>query len=179
MTRIDTGNDIRGSALFRRRSVIGGCSRGLRSCAGAVWGFGILWRLSSGGTEISTRLSHPAIPSYKHPRPTPAPVPALGAPGGLTAVAGTRAGTVNLTWTPGANATIHWIYGVRLGPNNRVVWAGTGASGSYTVTGLPRGANYAFTVIAGRTVAGRNEWSSWTGWQSVTIPPATARLSPR
>ena len=128
------------------------------------------------GSAMSQPSNHTTL---TYPRPTPASVPALGAPGGLTAVAGARAGTVNLTWTPGANATIHWIYGVRLGPNNRVVWAGTGASGSYTVTGLPRGADYAFTVIAGRTVAGRDEWSSWTGWQSVTLPPASARLSPR
>ena len=46
-----------GGALYWQGEVLlsGECSPGLRSCAGATWGFGILRRPSSSYAEISTR----------------------------------------------------------------------------------------------------------------------------
>ena len=129
-------------------------------------------------TPTLTPTATPTLTPTPTIAPTPTPVPSLGAPSGLTAVAGTRAGTVNLTWTPGANATKHWVVGVRVSTNTRVVWAETGAAGSYTATGLVPGAQYAFAVISGRTVAGTDQWSAWTSYQMITIPPPTRPPAP-
>ena len=102
------------------------------------------------------------------PRSTPTPLPPLGAPSGLTAANGT--GTVTLTWTPGANATVHWVYRIQINQNNQGIGQGaytrTRFPSSHTFTGLSSGARYAFIVIANRG----NDWSGWSGWQIVTMP---------
>ena len=126
----------------------------------------------------------PTLTPTPAPTPTPTPVPTLGAPSGLTLSAGARAGTVNLTWTPGANATKHWVAGIKqsdltAGNNtNYAVWTATGAAGSYTAAGLARGVEYAFTVTAGRVVSGTNQWSAWTNLQRITLPLPTATPIP-
>ena len=35
------------------------------------------------------------------------------APTGLTATPGATAGTLELNWTPGDGATMHWVYAIR------------------------------------------------------------------
>ena len=88
----------------------------------------------------------------------------LGNAMGLTATAGS-AGDVDLTWTPGTNATIHWIAGVRvingaIDPSFTPIWHAAGGHGTHTVN-APTAGDYVFAVIAGRTSGGTTEWSRW------------------
>ena len=88
----------------------------------------------------------------------------LGNAMGLTATAGS-AGDVVLTWTPGTNATIHWIAGVRvingaIDPSFTPIWHAAGGHGTHTVN-APTAGDYVFAVIAGRTSGGTTEWSRW------------------
>ena len=96
------------------------------------------------------------------PTPTPTPISPLGTPSGLSATADSTAGQVTLSWTPGAHATKHWVFGQR--GSVRVVWSLASGSSSHTVSGLTSGAAHSFSVIAGRG----SEWSSWTPLVSVT-----------
>ena len=92
-------------------------------------------------------------------------LPALGAVSDLVATAGDAPGTVTLTWTPGANAAMHWVAGVkRSDMSDFAVWAAADAMGSHTVSGLDGGATYIFTVTAGRGEGDGREWSAWAAW---------------
>ena len=150
-----------------------------------TWGAGFAYLPTLTPVPTPTPTPTPTPSPTPTLAPTPTPVPALGAPSGLTLSAGAGAGTVNLTWTPGANATKHWVAGIKqsdltAGNNtNYVVWTETGAAGSYTVAGLARGVEYVFTVTAGRVVSGTNQWSAWTNLQRITLPqsPTAAHRS--
>ena len=114
----------------------------------------------------------PATPTPTQ-TPTPTPLPALGVASGLRAVAGS--GLVTLTWTPGANATMHYVAGIKqsdlsAGRTSRfAVYTNTrSASGRYTVRGLQSGVEYVFTVISGRVENGREVWSTWTPHRRTT-----------
>ena len=119
-------------------------------------------------TPTPTATSRPATPTpTTAPHPTPKPLPALGAVSELRAVAGS--GSVTLTWTPGANATMHFVAGIKhsnlsAGRSTAfAVWTNTrSASGRYTARGLESGVEYVFTVVSGRVENGREVWSGWT-----------------
>ena len=104
-------------------------------------------------------------------------LPDLGDAASLTLQpgAGAAAGSVTLSWTPGANSDRHWIAGIKVsdweaGNFDNIIWTRASSNTTHTVTGLDAGAEYAFTVIAGRLVNGQTEWGSWAPIQRVTVP---------
>ena len=96
--------------------------------------------------------------------------PVLGDASGLMAEAGADAGMVELTWTPGPNATMHFVAGVKQSDldagtaNDSLIWMFADNPGSHTVTGLDSGEVYIFLVIAGDD----DGWGAWTALQMVT-----------
>ena len=94
----------------------------------------------------------------------------LGDASGLMAVAGADAGMVELTWTPGPNATRHFVAGVKQSDldagtaGDSLIWTAADNPGSHTVTGLDSGEVYIFFVIAGDA----DGWGAWTALQMVT-----------
>ena len=104
------------------------------------------------------------------------PLPDLGDAGNLTLTAGTgdAAGSVTLRWTAGAHADRHWVAGIKVsdweaGNFDDIIWTRAAANDTHTVTGLDAGAEYAFTVIAGRLVDGVSEWGAWVAIERVTV----------
>ena len=89
-------------------------------------------------------------------------------------------GSVTLRWTPGAHSDRHWIAGIKVsdweaGNFDNIIWTRAAANDAHTVTGLDAGAEYAFTVIAGRQVNGQTEWGNWAAIERVTVAaPAAA-----
>ena len=94
----------------------------------------------------------------------------LGDASDLMAVAGTAAGTVKLTWAPGANATRHFVAGVKKSdqdagtPADSLIWTSATNSDSHTVPDLHSGEEYLFVVIAGDA----DGWGNWTPAQMAT-----------
>ena len=90
----------------------------------------------------------------------------LGNAMNLMARQGSDPGDVVLTWTPGANATVHWVAGFRIvdggiDPDFSPIWHSASAAGSHTVN-APTAGDYVFAVIAGRTKSdGTTEWGRW------------------
>ncbi len=99
-----------------------------------------------------------------------APVPVLGDASGLMAAPGTAAGTVELTWTPGPNATRHFVAGVKQSDLDagtlvgNLIWMAATNSDSHTVADLDSGEDYLFVVIAGDA----DGWGTWTAPKMVT-----------
>ena len=90
-------------------------------------------------------------------------IPQLGPPSGLTATPGDTAGTLVLRWTPGNDATRHWIAGIKqtdlaAGNSSSLIWTAADGSNTHTLTGLESGAEYVFAIAAGLGA----EWSTWT-----------------
>ena len=90
-------------------------------------------------------------------------LPQLGPASDLTVAAGDTAGTLALRWTPGANATRHWVAGIKqsdwdAGDFSGLIWTAASGADTHTVSGLDSGAEYVFAVAAGRG----SEWSAWT-----------------
>ena len=85
-------------------------------------------------------------------------------------------GTVNLSWTAGANSTQHWVAGIKksdldagnvsVGTNGTVLWEAASSQTGHTFMGLDAGEVYLFTVTAGNAA---NEWSAWAPVQEVTV----------
>ena len=99
----------------------------------------------------------------------------LGMVTGLTAEAGANPGTVDLTWTAGANSTMHWLAGIKVsdwqaGNFANTIFRATSGQQTDTVVGLSSGEQYAFTVVPGRAFdTGETEWhDSWAEIQYVT-----------
>ena len=91
-------------------------------------------------------------------------MPQLGPPSGLTVAAGDAVGTLVLRWTPGNDATRHWIAGIKqsdldAGSTSSLIWTAADGNDTHTVSGLDSGVEYVFAVAAGRG----SEWSGWTG----------------
>ena len=97
------------------------------------------------------------------PTPTPTPVPPLGKPSNLSATASSTPGHVSLHWTPGANATQHWVVGYK--GTQQVVLEKASSKSSSNISGLESGVTYSFAVSAGR---GDDESSAWISYVSVT-----------
>ena len=90
-------------------------------------------------------------------------LPQLGPASDLTVAAGDAPGTIILRWTAGANATRHWVAGIKqtdwdAGDFSNLIWTAASGSNTHTVSGLDSGAEYVFAVAAGRG----SEWSAWT-----------------
>ena len=91
-------------------------------------------------------------------------IPQLGPASNLTATPGDAPGTIVLRWTPGNDATRHWIAGIKqsdldAGNTGSLIWTAASGADTHTVSGLDSGAVYVFAVAAGRG----DEWSGWTG----------------
>ena len=111
--------------------------------------------------------SSPVFASVSPQSPPPPPPLPLGDPAGLTAVPGDSSGEVALNWTPAANATIHWVYLVRIDGSGGRYWDSVaGDAASETVTGLTLGQEYLFIVVAGQEQDGGSsvQWSQWSNW---------------
>ena len=92
-------------------------------------------------------------------------VPQLGPASGLTATPGADPGTLVLRWTPGNDATRHWIAGIKqsdlaAGDSSSLIWTASDSSAMHSLTGLESGAEYVFAVAAGLGA----EWSAWTAF---------------
>ena len=101
-----------------------------------------------------------------HMPPLAAALP-LGNPTNLTAAPGSQTGEVALSWSPAANATVHWVYLVKPDGTDGRYWphAQAGDTARLTVTGLDAGETYLFLVIAGQEQAdGTTLWSQWSNW---------------
>ena len=98
-----------------------------------------------------------------------APVPELGDPSGLSATSA-AAGEATVTWTPGANATVHWVWSAPRDGSAGMWTEAAGDAGMATVSGLTSGADYWFIVIAGQAPAddGATKFSNWTNWSALT-----------
>ena len=96
-------------------------------------------------------------------------LPELGRVLNLTAAPGAEPGTLTLTWTPGANAVIHWIAGVKqTDPYQLAIWGPAAELGSHTFTGLDSGSPYILTVTAGRGESDGSQWTAWAPWVYAT-----------
>ena len=103
------------------------------------------------------------------------PLPPLGMMSDFTATSGDDPGTVTLTWTPGANANLHFIAGVSradldAGRYVFAIWNWSDEPDSHTYTDLDSGVLYYITAIAGRYFPDRDQaqWSAWVNWQLAT-----------
>ena len=93
-------------------------------------------------------------------------VPMLTAPESPIATAGSAAGTVDLNWMAGANATQHWILAIRAdGALTGYTWVQASGHSSHTLTELDSGVAYIFGVNAG------NDAEEWAGWVFTTGIP--------
>ena len=119
-------------------------------------------RQPAGSDDFAYTVSDSVAATTTGTPATPTPVPPLGMPSGLTATASITPGRVVLRWTPGANATKHWVQGRR--QSTQVVWTRTEHQDTYTVDGLSSGVQHRFRVTAGRG----SEWSAWTAYVNVT-----------
>ncbi len=99
------------------------------------------------------------------PEPEPQPIP--GAPA-ITGVSSNAAGSATITLTPGANATVQYVWAAPV-DGSEGMWSGetVGNATSVTMTGLTSGQDYWFIAIAGNG-ADPTQWSGWSGWSSLT-----------
>ena len=81
---------------------------------------------------------------------------------GLTPTAGSTAGTVELSWSPGTNATMHWVYAYRVDEGDGgYTFKQADTNSSHILTGLDSDAEYFVGVSAGRGQLPGGEWSNW------------------
>ena len=116
-------------------------------------------------------LVHGCNPSpYNQKDPVTVVAQPLGSATGLSAAAGTAAGTVELSWTAGTSSTRHWLAGVKVSDwqandFSNVIFRAAASQNSDTVTGLDSGQQYAFTVLSGDA----NTWDdTWAPIQYIT-----------
>ena len=131
---------------------------------GQLYSFVVLASRNVGGQQQFSQESNRAQAT---PIQRSQPV-ALGDPTNLQATPA-GSGEVRLTWTPGANATVHYVAFMKAGGTWEVWPDGlTGGARGVTITGLTAGQSYWFTVIAGRGPSGSTEWSQWSSAANAT-----------
>ena len=108
--------------------------------------------------------------------PPPLPSVPLGDPTGLQASAA-GPGQVRLTWSPGANADVQWLWSVKADGTGGKYFEASGITSIVTVAGLENGQNYWFTIIAGRNVNGIQEWSQWSQWVNSRVSGAVVQAA--
>jgi hypothetical protein len=114
--------------------------------------------------RVAALVNNCNISAYNEKRELDVLQSPLGSATGLSAAPGTTAGTVELTWTSGANSTRHWLAGIKVSDwragdfDNVIFRATTGQSGD-TVPGLSSREEYAFTVISGDADGWEDTWS--------------------
>ena len=92
-------------------------------------------------------------------------IPQLGPASNLTVAPGDVPGTIVLRWTPGNDATRHWVAGIKQSDldagdmSSSLIWTAASGTDTHTLSGLESGVEYVFAVAAGRG----SEWSGWTG----------------
>ena len=128
---------------------------------------------------ISAGIAGNVLPAWAQdilPPAAPAP-PTLGNPANLTAATAGR-GEVNVSFSPAAGATVHWVWRVRY-DNTDGAYVKGASGGVQTVTGLKPGAGYYFIVIAGRPRAtgGGMQWSKWSNWSAAAAGTTAGRTS--
>ena len=107
---------------------------------------------------------------------TALPATNLGDPTGLTATPGSQGGAVSLSWTPGANATVHRVYLQKEDGTGGRYWsqALAGDAGAATIAGLEAGQIHQFWVRAGQLLSdGNTHWSAWSNWARGTPTSGT------
>ena len=111
------------------------------------------------------------------PPAAPAP-PALGNPTNLTTTTGGR-GEVQVSFSPAAGATVHWVWRVRY-DNTDGVWVKGSASGLQTVTGLEPSQGILFHRDC-RAAPGRRRRDAvvfnWSNWGAAAAGTATGNIS--
>ncbi len=116
------------------------------------------------GTTLSNVAEYPLDPDHTHP---PASMDEM-APSMVEAMVGTG-DTVELTWTPGENATIHWVGGYRVGDDNQPdldnhFWMMADSDSGHTLDMSDKAAGtYVFQVTAGMydSATDSTSWSTW------------------
>ena len=118
--------------------------------------------------RVGSRSTSAGDPTWAMPIMYPAVHPeghiqgALTAVDGLSATAGSTTGTAEVSWTSGANATMHWIYAIRADEmEGGYKFEQTSSSNSHTLRGLDSGVEYIVGVSAGRGQLPGGEWSAW------------------
>ena len=126
---------------------------------GEVWTYRVTAINDVGpGTEMATVI----IPLAEHTTHPPASA-ALMAVSSLSAMPRSTAGTAEVSWTPGNNATMHWIYAIRADEMEGGYTFMLASSNSlHTLTGLDTGVEYIVAISAGRGQLPGGEWSAWT-----------------
>ena len=143
LTLLRCANDVRTPVAGSERRDRGDGIAALLVCAAGVMEYGLF--------------------AVAYTLPQPGPV------SNLAAAAGDTAGTITLTWTPGANAAAPWIAGViQTEPYCLAIWQIAENPGSQAFTGLDSGASYIFTATAGRGEGDSSEWTPWAPWVSAT-----------
>ena len=125
--------------------------------------------VGAGMTTITVTATDPEGASARQSIAVTVPDTSLGNPMGLSATGGTGSATVS--WTPAANATVHWVWSVkRDGSEVGKYTRAAGDAGMVMVTDLTSG-DYLFTVLAGQASDDgmSTAWSSWTAWAGASI----------
>ena len=121
--------------------------------------------VADAGNQIQSdwvEVRYPADTSHMEP-------PMVAAPTGFTVVTGSEGNTVLLEWTPGADATNHWVAGVRVNDDDTLdlansFWQAPDSNSRAVLDMSDKAAgNYQFQVIAGLhdSAAGTTMWSAW------------------
>ena len=122
------------------------------------------WNALPGATHRATEVCAPNISSGVFSAAYT--IPQLGPPSDLTATPGDTPGTILLRWTPGNDATRHWVAGIKQSDldagdmSSSLIWTAASGRDTHTVSGLDSGAEYVFAVAAGRG----SEWSGVDGF---------------
>ncbi len=124
--------------------------------------------VGAGMTTITVTATDPEGASARQSIAVTVPDTSLGNPTGLSATGGTGSATVS--WTPAANATVHYVYSMNRDGSGGKFTSAAGDAGMVMVTDLTSG-EYLFTVIAGQASADgmSTKWSSWAPWATASV----------
>ena len=100
------------------------------------------------------------------PSPTPEPVEPPPAVGELSVTTGDEPGTLILRWETSDLAQRHWVAGIKqsdwdANEFGNVIWEAAQSSTMHTLEGLESGAEYVFSITAGRGEGAATRWSPW------------------